>query len=203
MRSLMKTAPDFSARWYFLSLGWAMGQPVFQSLSRDGEFMFIGPGDAVPEAKILVRYYRTYDPDGMEQPPYQLEKAGELGLEFHGFYFPIKIKDLPEKIDGLKEAYSRLIGVRTTGSPEAPLIVLLADNRFDTIMRGFHYYLNMKYMESGGLPIVNLIYCDDIESARNLILHFKIEEKSSRHEERFKTWCTKKGLEYEAFDKMT
>lgn len=203
MSSLVKPSIDYPARWYFLALGWAMGSQVFQSLSRDGEFVFVRAGDAVPEAKILVRFYKTYDPGGTEQPPYQPENAKELGLEFHGSSFPIDLKNPPEKIEGLKEAYTRLSGLRSSGSPEAPLIVILADNRFDTIMRGFQYYLNIRYVESGGIPIVNLIYCDALESAKNLLLLYRLEEKSTRHEDRFKTWCDKIGIEPEAFERMT
>ncbi|GAI02767.1 unnamed protein product, partial [marine sediment metagenome] len=77
------------SRWYFLNLGWAMAPQVFQALCRDEEFTsLLDAGSAVPEAKVLVRYYRAYGPWGPEQPPYRPEEAEELGLVFRGFAFP-------------------------------------------------------------------------------------------------------------------
>lgn len=192
---------SYQSRWYFLSLGWAMAPRVFQALCQDKEFTSVDAGSAVPEAKVLVRYYRAYDPWGPEQPPYRPEKAEELGLVFRGFAFPLNPKELPKKIDGLRGAYQHLRGARPSGTPEEPVMVILADARFDTLMRGYHGLLNKLYMQSGALPIGKLIYTDDLESAKNLLLLYQLKEKSTSHEDRFKVWCTKKSITPETFSR--
>jgi len=192
---------DYPSRWYFLNLGWAMAPQVYQTLCGNEEFVNVAPGSAVPEAKVLVRYYRAYDPWGSEQPPYQPEKAEELGLVFRGFVFPLSIKEPPQKTEGLKEAYWHLGGLAPSGTPEVPVIVILADSRFDTIMRGYRELLNRLYMQSGALPIAHLMYTDDLESARNLVLLYQLKEKSAHFEERFETWCVKRDIDPESFSK--
>lgn len=184
------------SRWYFLSLGWAMAPQIFQALCRDEEFASVDAGSALPEAKVLVRYYKVFDSGGPEQPPYRLEETEELGLLFRGFAFPLSSKGLLEKIDGLKDAYWCLSGPNPSGKH---VIINLADDRFDTIMRGYHDLLNTRYMQSGVLPIVKLIYTDDFESAKNLLLLYQLIEKSTCHEDQFKVWCTKKGIAPETF----
>ncbi len=163
-----------------------MASQIFQSLCRDEEFTSLDASSAVPEAKVLVRYYKAYDPWGSKRPPYELEEAEEIGLVFRGFAFPLDPEEPPEKIDGLAEAY--------IGTTKEPVIVILADARFDTLMRGYRELLNKLYMQSRGLPIVKLIYSDDFESAKNLLLLYQLKEKSTRHEDRFKVWCTKRGI---------
>lgn len=192
---------DYPSRWYFLNLGWAMAPQVYQALCGNEEFVNVAPASAVPQAKVLVRYYRAYDPWGPEQPPYQPEKAEELGLIFKGVVFPLSIKEPPQKIEGLKEAYRHLGGSGSSGTPEVPVIVILADSRFDTMMRGYLELQNRLYMQSGALPIVKLMYTDDLESARNLILLYQLKEKSAHFEERFEAWCVKRDIDPESFSK--
>ena len=196
------SSKEHSSRWYFLSLGWAMALQVFQALCQDEEFTSVDAGSAVPEAKVLVRYYRAYDPWGPEQPPYRPEEAEELDIVFRGFAFPLSPKELPKKMDGLNNAYLHLGGLAPSGTSEVPVMVILADTRFDTLMRGYHNLLNNLYMQKGALPIVKLIYTDDFKSAKNLVLLYQLKEKSTRHEGRFNVWCTKKGIAPETFSGM-
>jgi len=186
---------EYPFRWYFLHVGSAMAGQIYQNLCQNGEFRSVPAGKAVPQAKVLVRYYRA-DPSSGN---YRAEEAQKSGLVFKGYSFPLKSDEPPEEVADIESAYHELGGLAPSTVPEVPVMVILADSRFDDLMHGYCNFLNMRYLQSGALPIVKLLYTDDLESARNLISLYRLKEKVDYFEERFKVWCEKTNIDPESF----
>ncbi|MCK4247898.1 MAG: zinc ribbon domain-containing protein [Methanomicrobia archaeon] len=190
-----KRAEESPSRWYFLHVGHAMAGQIYKNLCQNAEFTSIPAGKAEPQAKVLVRYYRADPSSGS----YRAEEAQKSGLVFRGYGFPLKSGDPPEEVADIESAYHELGGLASSTLPEVPVMVILADSRFDDLMRGYCDFLNMRYLQSGALPIVKLLYTDDLKSARNLISLYRLKEKVDYFEERFKVWCEKMGIDPESF----
>ena len=123
------------SRWYFFSLGYAMGAEVFLAIWKDDDFMSIGGGKGLADGKLRVRYYSN--PKGH---PSSLPKPGATfgGAE-------LTKNKAPQRISTVSEAHSLLGG----GREGVAIVVVLADSRFDDFYSRFRDYLNNKYIEAG------------------------------------------------------
>lgn len=183
------TSTQHPPRWYFMRVGHGNASQIFDLICRSVE----GPPTLAladkPETKILVRHYSIIASD-IES---WIRKADSSGLSYTGFQFPqMDLKKSPEKVKGLEQAYLKMHG----GSPEnSRVIVILADDRYDAVMRDFYHQLNKEYLQRGLAPINRLFYTDDLESAKSLLSPYCIEETSSIYEKRFDEWCAKNSID--------
>jgi len=194
LKEKKETEMEHSFRWYFLSAGRAMGQRIFESLCGDEEFLNVPPGEAVPQDKVMVRYYSA-------QPGTVKNRAQDFKLAFQGYGFPLSSSKPAEEISNLTTAFSMLFGEGDL--PEVPVMVVLTDSRFDKVMRGYCHLLNIRYIKSGGLPIVQLVYTDDIRSAQNLTSLFSLRTSVDHFEEKFKNWCISHRIDPDGFDQIS
>ena len=184
-------------RWYFLTGTPEAASAAFRALSQDEEFQLAPAGDASPDGKLLVRYYSAKDATGSER----MFKARRLRLDFHGFSCPSDPDAPPESVDEIGRACMLLSGSPSTAEPELPLVVVLADQRFDTVMRGYHSLLNRGPMVDGNPARAELLYCDDANSAKNLLMLYEVRDQSARHDGRFQAWCSIRGISTAPFER--
>jgi len=158
----LSSVPGRKARWYFLSVGHAMGPEVFRAVVKDDDFMSIGGGKGLATGKLRVRYYSDAQSQG---PP--SGQAGFTGAE-------LTRNNAPKQISTISHAHEVLGGGRGSA-----IMVILADDRFDDFYSRFRDHLNKKYIESGALPIVTLIYTDEGDAADHLLKCFRFEEEGT------------------------
>jgi hypothetical protein len=132
-------ASQSHSRWYFFSLGYAMGAEVFRAIWKDDDFMSIGGGKGLADGKLRVRHYSNPKADASSFPKAEATFGGaELARN-----------KPPQPIHTVSEAY-RLLG---GDQGNVAIVVVLADSRFDDFYSRFRDYLNNKYIEAGALPI--------------------------------------------------
>jgi hypothetical protein len=181
---------DRPARWYFLSGTPQTASAAFRALSQDQEFQIAPPGDATPDSKFLVRYYAAQDATGTER----IGKARRLRLDFHGFACPHEPDKLPQPVNELGRVCSLLSGSPAAGVAEVPLVAVLADQRYDGLMRAYHNNLNKGGPLGAGPTRSELVYCDDSDAAKNLLTLYEIKERSPKYDARFQAWCSSRGI---------
>jgi hypothetical protein len=171
----MGSLPAKPYRWYFLALGWAMGREVFNALTNDQEFLAVPPRGADPRHKLLVRLY------------FPCANVGPAAQAvFRGMDCPqLDANRPPKPLESLEQAYRTLMGYGASSPQETPIVLVLADDQFDPLMRGYQLWLNQKYMQQGALPITNLVYCDDQASADALCALLELKDSSARHEQTY------------------
>lgn len=157
-RSTVKQKQQF--RWYFLSVGHAMGPETFRAVTQDDDFMSVGGGKGLASSKFRVRLYLT-DSDASQ--------SADAEAEFDGF--GLSDGDKPKPIGSIREAYDALTG----GSGGMAVIAILADRRFDDFYSRFGSHLNQQYVQNGALPIVTVIRTDDGQMADSLCECFVFE----------------------------
>ena len=180
-------------RWYFLTVGSAMGTQTFESLCKDDEFKSVPIGEAVRRAKIMVRYYSGF----RSAVKSHLEKLESQAVNFRGYAFPLDINKPAFELHDLTGACDEIFD--PMGSSEKPIMVILADDRFDEIMRNYGDLLNKRYIEAGGLPIVRMIYTDDNISAISLASILDLEQTNESMENKFNKWCAEQNLDPNKF----
>jgi hypothetical protein len=188
---------DLPARWYFLSGTPQTASAAFRALSLDQEFQIASSGDATPDSKFLVRYYSAQDATGTER----IAKARRLHLGFHGFACPHEPGEVPQAVDDIGRVCSLLSGSRAAGEAELSLVAVLADQRYDGLMRAYHHDLNKDGPLGAGPTRAELVYCDDSDAAKNLLMLYDIKERSPRHDARFQSWCSGKGISSAPFER--
>jgi len=158
--------PSHGFRWYFFSVGSAMGPEVFRAIHKDDDFMTLrstGLGRGLSDAKLRVRLYLSTSTSN--------SPSKDKGT-FEGFELA---KSKPSKpITVMAEAYNILAGVGGKA-----ITVVLADTRYNDFYSAFRDYLNSRYIESGGLPIVTLLYTDAGQMAETLCGYFTLQEEGT------------------------
>jgi len=196
-------------RWYFLSVGYGSAAEIYglfcmnieceMALTYRSKSNLINETDTIvsaitvaAKAKVLVRYYYANPDDATYQ-------SKSNNMIFKGFRFPfMKPSERPSKIDGLEQAYSELNGPFIS-VPEVSMMMVLANTRYDAIIRDFFDFINETDLKNGIMPISNLIYTDEIVSVKNLLSLYRLKKQFKRFENQFDAWCTKRNLDYKGF----
>ena len=155
-------------RWYFLTVGSSMGSEAFRAILDDDDFMALkstGLGAGLTDSKLRVRLYETT----LENVQSPLEDEGS----FEGYELVSDRK--PKSITVMDRIFWDLGG----WSDPKPIIVVLADSRFDGFYSAFRDYLNKMYMESGNIPIVRLFCSQNGELTEKLCELFVLKDEGS------------------------
>ena len=143
LRKVVGMEVDF--RWYFLTVGSSMGREAFRAIVEDDDFTALqgmGLGSGLTDSKLRVRLYETTLEN--VQSPFEDEGSFE-GEEIlsGGEIKAISVMD-------------RIFWDLGGWSESKPIIVVLADSRFDRFYSAFRDHLNKMYIESGNIPIARL-----------------------------------------------